>query len=801
MSIQFSPDVITPVRSTSGVGIGGVYSTRNVSRVSSLVEKKSLKEQEIVDIEEGGTLNNRQEDDLKHKQVFSGKLLFWLAYQATGVIYGDIGTSPLYVYSSTFSSPPSYDDLVGALSLIIWTLTLIVTVKYVFIVLRADDEGEGGTFAVYSLLSRYANIIQRDPKEESMIKMERYHTNDLKTSNKTVRNGMEKSRIFQGALKFVGVLGVALIMSDGVLTPAQSVLGAIQGLEVIDSTITSSTIIGVSCAILILLFLIQPLGTTKIATTFAPIVIIWLGFNAAFGIYNLVVFDASVLKAFSPYFAGHYLATLKEQGWRSLGGILLAFTGVEALFADLGAFSRRAIQLSWLCLTFPCLLLAYIGQAAYISSNPSAYSNPFFDSVPPGMFYPSLVIAILAAVVASQAIITGTFQLLSQIMKLSYFPQIKLVHTSKTFHGQIYIPFANWLMMVGTVIVTAVYSNTTRLGNAYGVCVILVTFLTTCMIALVALIVWRLNPILVFAVWLVFAALDGAYLSSVLTKVPDGAWFTLALAFVLSAIFILWRFGKEQQWHAEAADRFNPSHLVAKGEDGRLHLTPAFGGSEISSLKGFGIFFDKIGSMTPMIFIQFLSKFLAKPEVMVFFHLRPLPTPAVDPERRYTVERTVIPGCYRLIIRHGYTDEVISENLGALVYEQIRNFLIHDYAVKGRQDPVHAATQDLSQSEKTEAEDVDNSTSSSEDKKDQAKVNIADPAMLGAKLRELEAAYNHQVLYIVGKEQMRISESSGIWRRITLNAFLWLRDNTRSKLAGMKIPTDQLVEIGFIKEV
>jgi KUP system potassium uptake protein len=181
-------------------------------------------------------------------------------------------------------------------------------------------------------------------------------------------------------------------------------------LNVVKPDITKPTIVGTTCAILILLFLIQPFGTTKIAVTFAPIVIIWLGFNAGFGIYNLVYFDHSVLKAFSPSFAFKFLIRNKTQGWRMLGGVLLAFTGVEALFADLGAFSRRAIQLSWLCYAFPCLLLAYVGQAAYIANHPGAYQNPFFNAAPPGMLYPSLIIAILAAIVASQAIITATFQ-------------------------------------------------------------------------------------------------------------------------------------------------------------------------------------------------------------------------------------------------------------------------------------------------------------------------------------------------------------------------------------------------------
>ena len=285
----------------------------------------------------------------------------------------------------------------------------------------------------------------------------------MASSNKYARSFLEKSAVAKMLLKLVGVFGVSLVMSDGVLTPAQSVLGAIQGLQVVNPNITSATIVGTSCAILILLFLIQPFGTSKIGSIFAPIVIIWLFFNMSFGIYNLVYFDHSVLKAFSPYVAGQFFVRNKTDGWRSLGGILLAFTGVEALFADLGAFSRSAIQLSWLCFAYPCLLLAYIGQAAYISQNPSAYSNPFFNAVPPGMFYPSLVVAILAAVVASQTMITATFQLLSQIVKLSYFPQLKVVHTSRVFHQQIYIPWVNWLLMIGTVAVTAAYSNVSLL--------------------------------------------------------------------------------------------------------------------------------------------------------------------------------------------------------------------------------------------------------------------------------------------------------------------------------------------------
>lgn len=254
------------------------------------------------------------------------------------------------------------------------------------------------------------NITHRDPREASLVRIKRHSSMDLESAGRKMRRGLESSKFARGLLRVMGVLAVTMVLSDGVLTPAQSVLGAVQGAEVVNPSLSKGAIIGITDAILILLFLVQPFGITKITVAFSPIVIIWLAFNAVFGIYNLAKYDASVFKALNPGYGFDFLIRHGQRGWRMLGGILLAFTGVEALFADLGAFSRRAVMLSWLCYTFPCLLLAYIGQAAYISVHPEAYSNPFFNAAPPGTIYPALIIAILAAIVASQAIITATFQ-------------------------------------------------------------------------------------------------------------------------------------------------------------------------------------------------------------------------------------------------------------------------------------------------------------------------------------------------------------------------------------------------------
>ncbi|EAU38096.1 hypothetical protein ATEG_01339 [Aspergillus terreus NIH2624] len=631
-------------------------------------------------------------------------------------------SSPLYVYSSTFSEAPSREDLIGVLSIIIWSLFMMVTVKYVLIILNADNDGEGGTFSTYSLLSRY------------------------------------------------------------------SVLGAVQGIKVVSPNISKGTIIGVTDAILVVLFLVQPFGITKITVAFAPIVIIWLAFNAVFGIYNLAKYDAGVFVAFNPGYAFQFLIRHGEHGWRMLSGTLLSFTGVEALFADLGAFSLPAIRISWLCYTFPCLLLAYIGQAAYISVHPEAYSNPFFNAAPPGTIYPSLVIAILAAIVASQAIITATFQLLAQVMKLSYLPQIKVIHTSKTFFGQLYIPAANWLLMIGTILVASIYNNTTSLGNAYGVCVMFVTFFDTCMVSLVALFVWRISPFIVLLPWLIIACLDGAYLSAALTKVPMGAWFTLALASVLAVLFLLWRFGKERQWFAEAEDRFPTAYFVAKAPNGQMKLTDRFGGAPLTTTRGLGIFFDKAGETTPIVFSQFVLKLTSMPEVNVFFHLRPLEVPSVTVENRYTVSRLAIPNCYRLVVRYGYNDEIMLPDLADTITEQVRIYL-------RRNAPYEHGTPSTGISESRRHSEAQSTA------RDTFASYVAETERGDGSLEKLENAYAHGVIYITGKEEMKIKKSRNHIRRIALWLFLLARENTRAKITSLGLQTERIIEVGFVKEI
>ena len=404
-------------------------------------------------------------------------------------------------------------------------------------------------------------------------------------------------------------------------------------------------------------------------------------------------------------------------------------------------------------------------------------------------------------------------------MKLSYFPQMKVVHTSKVYHGQLYIPVANWLLMIGTILIASVYNNTTSLGNAYGVCVMFVTFFDTCMVSLAGVFVFRKPIALVLLFWLVIACLDGAYLSSALTKVPDGAWFTITLAIILACIFLLWRYGKEQQWSAEAEDRFPTRHFVVPGPDGELQLTGT--STSLSTFKGMGIYFDKAGDNTPHVFAHFVSKLTAIPGVVVFFHLRPLDRPSVAPEERHTVSKLAIANAYRVVVRYGYNDEVVSPDLAAVVYEQIRSFILSRKVVR---IPTVAGPVPINEpAAKRGSLDVDSKgkgpmtsgqdfspTSTILDSNHQddeaitqpdSTATVQDSGSIKHDLDTLEEAYRHKVLYIVGKEQMKLKSSTTIVRRALLGAFLWLRDNTRNKIANLKIPATDLIEVGFLKEL
>ncbi len=313
-----------------------------------------------------------------------------------------------------------------------------------------------------------------------------------------------------------------------------------------------------------------------------------------------------------------------------------------------------------------------------------------------------------------------------------------------------------------------------------------VTFFDTCMVSLAAMFVWRISPFIVFFPWLTIACLDGTFISSVLTKVPSGAWFTLLLASVLALFLLMWRFGKEQQWSAEATDRYPTSHFVRMDKVGQLRLSDCYGGTPVGEMRGFGIFFDKAGETTPIVFSQFILKLTMIPEVVVFFHLRPLETPSVAPEERHTVSRLAIPNCYRLVVRYGYNDEVITPNLAAVVAEQVRRYLLGPDSRSHK--PLSSNNRKDGATECSPAEAVPTEKS--------FEVNL-----INSELIKLDKAYNHGATYIIGKEEMRINSKANWFRTFLLWIFLWVRENTRNKMANLRVQTDQLIEVGFVKEI
>jgi KUP system potassium uptake protein len=317
-----------------------------------------------------------------------------------------------------------------------------------------------------------------------------------------------------------------------------------------------------------------------------------------------------------------------------------------------------------------------------------------------------------------------------------------------------------------------------------------VTFFDTCMVSLTAIFVWRISPYIVFLPWLTIALLDGAFLSSSLTKVPDGAWFTITLAVVLACVFLIWRFGKEQQWLAEAEDRFPTSHFIQPASaDDRLYLTKRFEGDPLSVVKGFGIFFDKAGETTPTVFSQFAIKLTAIPEVMVFFHLRPLEVPSVSADERHSVSRLAIPNCYRLVVRYGYNDEVVTQDLASVVYAQIRQYKLDEVNGKEKVEACTPATTNGAGTETNRTtEDKSTALSATHEADDY-------------ELAKIDAAFAHKVIFIIGKEQMKIKTRTNFFRKGLLSVFLWIRENTRNKMANLNVPADRVVEVGFLKQI
>ncbi len=444
----------------------------------------------------------------------TGKRLAVLTLTALGVVYGDIGTSPLYAVKECFGHlyglQPTRENVFGVLSLIVWALTLVISVKYISFILRADNHGEGGTFALLALIF---------PKQQS-------------ATSKT------RGRLIVALALF----GTALLYGDGIITPAMSVLGAMEGLNIALPDV-ARYIVPITLVILASLFFIQPYGTDKVGKAFGPVMLAWFFTIGLLGLLE-VVHSPWILGAVNPMHAVRFVAANHTLAFLVLGSVVLVITGGEALYADMGHFGVRPIRLAWLLLVFPALLLNYFGQGALLVRDPAAAANPFFLLAPKAFLIPLLILATAAAVVASQAMITGAFSVTRQGIQLGYIPRLEIRHTSQTEEGQIYIPEVNWFIAVGCLLIVVGFKNTSALGAAYGIAVTGTMLITTILFYFVARLRFRWEAWQALALTAFLLVLDIAFFSANVIKLMHGGWVPMALGVVLFMLMLTWKRGR-----------------------------------------------------------------------------------------------------------------------------------------------------------------------------------------------------------------------------------------------------------------
>jgi KUP system potassium uptake protein len=436
-----------------------------------------------------------------------------LALGALGVVLGDIGTSPLYAFSEIFMGahtiPVVEGRVLGALSMIFWTLTLVVSVKYVVIVMRAGSDGEGGVMALASMASMAL----------------RKH-----------RTGI--------AIMVFGVIGAALFYGDGIITPALSVLSAVEGIEVVAPAL-GDFVVPIALVILVVLFLMQRYGTGRVGKVFGPVMLLWFFVIALLGIFS-VVQTPEVLRSLNPVHAVGFFQDEPLTAFLALGSVVLCVTGAEALFADMGQFGQRPIRISWFAVAAPSLYFNYLGQGALVLRDPTTVDNSFYLLVPSALLLPMVLLATAATIIASQAVISGAFSMTQQAIELGYLPRMTIRHTSASQGGQIYVPLVNWLLCLSVIAVVLGFQSSSNLASAYGIAVTGTFVITTCLIAVVARKKWNIRRLYVYPIFIFFLLIDVSFFIANLTKFTHGGWFPLAVAVVLVTILLIWQWGSRR---------------------------------------------------------------------------------------------------------------------------------------------------------------------------------------------------------------------------------------------------------------
>ncbi|KAK9060264.1 hypothetical protein SSX86_020968 [Deinandra increscens subsp. villosa] len=764
-----------------------------------------------------------RQNHLKVRWKQSWTTVLTLAYQSLGVVYGDLSTSPLYVFKSTFAEDIEHsetnEEIFGALSFIFWTLTLVPLLKYVFIVLKADDNGEGGTFALYSLLCRHARVSSLPNCQLADEELSSYINETpnlaLTSFGSRLKSTLEKYRVLQRFLLVLALVGACMVIGDGVLTPALSVFSAVSGVELAISKEHHKYVeVPVACIILIALFALQHYGTHRVGHLFAPVIILWLFSISSIGLYNIIHWNPHIYKALSPVHMYTFLKKTQTGGWKSLGGILLCITGSEAMFADLGHFSHLSIQIAFTSFVYPSLILAYMGQAAYLSQHhviENDYQIGFYISVPKKLRIPVLLIAILAAVVGSQAIITGTFSIIKQCSSLGCFPRVKIVHTSSKFHGQIYIPEINWILMTLCLAVTIGFRDTKRMGNASGLAVITVMLVTTCLMSLIIVLCWHQSVFLAIAFVACFGMIEALYFSASLVKFLEGAWVPIALSLVFMLVMYVWHYGTLKKYEFDVQNKVSVDWLLSLG--------PTLG---IVRVRGIGLVHTELVSGIPAIFSHFVTNLPAFHQVLIFLCVKSVPVPHVRPEERFLVGRIGPPEyrVYRCIVRYGYRDvhkDVVEfeKDLVCSIAEFIKKQKddTDGNRVDGRtgnDEEVMRVVGTSSTHDKIRMgghgeADTDGSEEIKPVKKRVRFVVPESPEMddgSRAELRELMEAREAGVAYILGHSYVKAKQGSSVVKRVVLNlGYELLRRNSRPSTDALTAPHASTLEVGMVYHV
>jgi KUP system potassium uptake protein len=519
-----------------------------------------------------------------------------LALAALGVVYGDIGTSPLYTIKEVFSGahhpvPITPDNVMGILSLIFWSLTVVVALKYVVFIMRADNKGEGGIMALMALVLR----------------------------------GLAE-RPLGGRLMLLGLFGAALFYGDSVITPAISVLSAVEGLEVATPAF-KPYIIPLTLLVLLVLFVFQRHGTAKVGRLFGPVMTFWFLTLGVLGLINIAA-APKVLASLNPTYAIAFLASNPMLGFLALAASVLALTGAEALYADMGHFGRHPVQMAWFGLVMPALILNYFGQGALLLTDPNAIANPFYLLAPDWALYPMVALSTVATVIASQAVISGTYSITQQAIQLGYSPRMEILHTSSEERGQIYLPSMNWALLIAVAILVVGFGSSTSLAAAYGIAVTGTMVITTLLAFAVARTQWHWSPVKSVAIFGGFLIVDIAYFSANLTKIHDGGWFPLALGAAVFLLMTTWKRGRDLLHSRLASEALPLDQFVASVTD-----------TGIAPIPGTAVFMTPNPTIVPHALLHSMKHYKCLHERIVILTVDAFDIPHVPPTDRAMVEK------------------------------------------------------------------------------------------------------------------------------------------------------------------